>query len=239
MAAGLRPEPGRVLRGSAAQLVTALHFALVPHGFQRWAERLRARARGACSAAHKRRGRAERAPSRQPSLVSDAASCAPESCPIGFAGPHSVLLAAALSLPGLLELRADCSGTSPPARYRPARSRFAECPEDISAVSSLTLRVSGDPRGRRFLTSARRDALPSSSAQLRLPNDHRMIFWIWRFSMNCFQSAALPAALAIALLSGCSSSQSSKSGTYVKLEVHACGYAAVQLGLRATALLRS
>ena len=36
----------------------------------------------------------EPAASQQSSLVSDAASCAPDSCPIGFAGPHSFLLAA-------------------------------------------------------------------------------------------------------------------------------------------------
>jgi hypothetical protein len=72
------------------QLVTALHFALVPHGFSAGLDGFV----HVHAALGEQRGSANaRAASQQPSLVADAASCAPESCPIGFAGPHSVLQA--------------------------------------------------------------------------------------------------------------------------------------------------
>jgi hypothetical protein len=128
-----RSRSSHVKRGAAAhygaslvasclvllQLVTALHFALVPHGFS-------AGLNGFVHV-HASLGerlstiQAERAPSDQPSMVSGAAACAPDSCPIGFAGPHSVLLAAPQAS-GLLAL-AVAAQALPPLRLAVPRSR--------------------------------------------------------------------------------------------------------------------
>jgi hypothetical protein len=76
------------------QLVTALHFALVPHGF----------GAGLSGFVHVHAAASQAAPSRlalerrleerrlAPELVNAGASCISESCPIGFAGQHSALL---------------------------------------------------------------------------------------------------------------------------------------------------
>jgi hypothetical protein len=67
----------------------------------------------------------QRASARQagpvPSVASDVASCASESCPIGFAGPYSVLLAAAQAS-GSLELTANAHAL-PPGRVAVPRGR--------------------------------------------------------------------------------------------------------------------
>ncbi len=85
-----RPVAARALPGLLAlglvllQLVTALHFALIPHalnaglsGFEHVHRALESRA-------------TERAPDR-PSLVTGVPTCAPDACPLGFSGPISVL----------------------------------------------------------------------------------------------------------------------------------------------------
>ena len=97
--AQLRAFPGLVaLCLVALQLVTTLHFALVPHGFD--ADGL--------GFVHVHRALAhatEPAPQR-PTLVTGIASCAPEACPIGFSGPVSASVAgpalASLIAPPLL-----------------------------------------------------------------------------------------------------------------------------------------
>lgn len=70
------------------QLVSALHFALVPHGF----------GAGLGGFVHLHRGRSARAeqprratelPSNRPTLVAGVAACAPDACPLGFSGPPS------------------------------------------------------------------------------------------------------------------------------------------------------
>jgi hypothetical protein len=70
------------------QLVTALHFALIPHGFNAGLSGFEHVHRALVGAA------TERAPDR-PTLVSGAPACAPEACPIGFSGPLSLLLSPA------------------------------------------------------------------------------------------------------------------------------------------------
>ncbi len=80
------------------QLFTVLHFALVPHGFSANLDgfvHVHAPAAQASSKAPR--------PAQRVSVVSGSASCAPDSCPIGFAGPVSALLASA-SLSGLIAL---------------------------------------------------------------------------------------------------------------------------------------
>jgi hypothetical protein len=89
MRRGSRALPGLVALGLVLlQLVTALHFALIPHGFKA----------GSSGFEHVHRvlvGRVtERAPDR-PSLVTGAPTCAPDACPIGFSGPVSAPLAQA------------------------------------------------------------------------------------------------------------------------------------------------
>ncbi|HEY5374887.1 MAG TPA: hypothetical protein VIK01_14490 [Polyangiaceae bacterium] len=96
------------------QLVTALHFALVPHGFSAGLNGF-VHVHAAFAEQRSGAGHAEHVASQRPSLVSDAASCAPESCPIGFAGPHSLLLASAQAA-GLLELAVTAQAL-PPARF--------------------------------------------------------------------------------------------------------------------------
>src|SRR5450432_3427911 len=102
------------------QLVTALHFALVPHcfsaGLNGFVHEHEAHGEQRVGASQ-----AERVPSGQPSVVSGVATCAPESCPIGFAGPHSLLLAAAQAS-GLLQLSVVAQAL-PPARLAVPRAR--------------------------------------------------------------------------------------------------------------------
>ncbi|HEY3253215.1 MAG TPA: hypothetical protein VGJ91_04670 [Polyangiaceae bacterium] len=75
------------------QLVSTLHFALVPHGF----------GVGLSGFVHlhpARAGLAERAPrpratepaSNRPTLVASVAACAPDACPLGFSGPPARLV---------------------------------------------------------------------------------------------------------------------------------------------------
>ena len=98
------------------QLATALHFALIPHGFS-------AELNGFVHV-HSARGAAVRDLHSAPpgtSFVRGTASCEPESCPFGFAGAHSVLLAASASsavLESSVELRA-----APSARVALTRNR--------------------------------------------------------------------------------------------------------------------
>ncbi|MES1176910.1 MAG: hypothetical protein ABUL62_21490 [Myxococcales bacterium] len=85
----VRALPGLVALGLVLlQLATALHFALIPHSFNA----------GLSGFEHVHRVLVNRAIEREPdrpSLVTGAPSCAPDTCPIGFAGPVSVLLAPA------------------------------------------------------------------------------------------------------------------------------------------------
>ena len=102
------------------QLVTALHFALVPHrfsaGLNGFVHEHEAHGEQRVGASQ-----AERVPSGQASVVSSVASCASESCPIGFAGPHSVLVAAAQAS-GSLELAINAHAL-PPGRVAVPRGR--------------------------------------------------------------------------------------------------------------------
>jgi hypothetical protein len=75
------------------QLATALHFALVPHGFSPGLSGF-VHVHAAERAAHSRFAALERRGASAPQLVSGGASCTAESCPIGFAGYHLVLLGA-------------------------------------------------------------------------------------------------------------------------------------------------
>jgi len=95
------------------QLVSALHFALIPHAFGAGSSGLvhLHRAFGAARAGGPQ-GRATEPPSDRPTLVSGIAPCAPDACPIGFSGPASTLVSAcALSsliwLPEVSELAAS------------------------------------------------------------------------------------------------------------------------------------
>jgi hypothetical protein len=91
------------------QLVNALHFALVPHGF----------GAGLGGLVHLHRalagqgehaltsGATQQTPDR-PTLVAGIAACAPEACPLGFSGPPSVpvppsQLSALIWLPAISE----------------------------------------------------------------------------------------------------------------------------------------
>ena len=104
------------------QLVTALHFALVPHGFSAGLNGfVHVHVHAALGETRASTSHAERVAAGRPSLVSNAASCGAESCPIGFAGPHSVLLAAAQAS-GLLEL-AVIARALPALRSAVPRSR--------------------------------------------------------------------------------------------------------------------
>lgn len=96
----VRTPPGAALMALcmvALQLVMALHFALVPHGFSAGLNGF-VHVHGERVA---RAGRAERGPARSrsntPTVVESRAACATESCPVGFAGQHSVLLAGHLA----------------------------------------------------------------------------------------------------------------------------------------------
>ncbi|MET0795056.1 MAG: hypothetical protein ABW061_26295 [Polyangiaceae bacterium] len=84
-----RALPGLLALGLVLlQLATALHFALIPHGFSPGLSGFEHVHRVLVSRA------TERAPDR-PSLVTGVPSCAPDACPIGFSGPVSLLLAQA------------------------------------------------------------------------------------------------------------------------------------------------
>jgi hypothetical protein len=104
------------------QLFTALHFALVPHGFSAGLSgfvHVHAEASRAASARLALERRLERRPA--PELVSGSASCASESCPIGFAGHHSALLGA--SLASTLLAQAIAAPRALPTHYVTPRSR--------------------------------------------------------------------------------------------------------------------
>jgi hypothetical protein len=72
------------------QLVNALHFTLVPHGFGAGLGGLvhLHRAVAGQSEHALTSGATQQTPDR-PALVSGVASCAPEACPLGFTGPPS------------------------------------------------------------------------------------------------------------------------------------------------------
>jgi hypothetical protein len=94
------------------QLATALHFALIPHGFNAGSGGLEHVHRLPVSRA------TERAPDR-PSLVTGVPSCAPDACPIGFSGPVSLLLAqAAITARIALPVAGHGVATAPVARCR-------------------------------------------------------------------------------------------------------------------------
>jgi hypothetical protein len=104
------------------QLVTALHFALVPHGFSAGLNGfVHVHVHAALGQTHASALEAPPPASGRPSLVSGAPSCAPESCPIGFAGAHSALLAAPQAS-GLVAL-ALATRALPLARFAIPRSR--------------------------------------------------------------------------------------------------------------------
>jgi hypothetical protein len=104
----------------ALQVVTALHFALVPHAFNSTLSGfVHVHARAAREA-----GRAEALALRTasaPAFEHESVSCVGDSCPIGFAGPHSTLIVASRVsallgfdlLPALAPIRAQA-----PARNR-------------------------------------------------------------------------------------------------------------------------
>ena len=115
------------------QLVTALHFALIPHGFSAGLNgfvHVHSSVRAArSSAVRELQGSSPRA-----SFVRGSATCAPESCPIGFAGAHSILVASSAS-------SALLAGTSlvpraPSARVTLTRSRVLLSAPKTSPPSS-------------------------------------------------------------------------------------------------------
>ncbi|MEI9939104.1 MAG: hypothetical protein WDO69_17940 [Pseudomonadota bacterium] len=71
------------------QLVSALHFALVPHGFGPGLSGLVHLHRAPPSDAEPRASRATQRTPNRPTLVSGVAACAPDACPLGFSGPLS------------------------------------------------------------------------------------------------------------------------------------------------------
>ena len=102
---------------AALQVVTALHFALVPHAFSaQLTSFVHVHARA------EQRAEASRAStSRTKSVRQGDASCAADSCPIGFAG-HTLLELARFevgtSLPALLPSSAPRLSSHVPARAR-------------------------------------------------------------------------------------------------------------------------
>jgi hypothetical protein len=110
----------------ALQLVSALHFALVPHSFSAGLNgfvhvhgvRAPATRVDSCSALARR---APAAPT--PAIDASDASCSGESCPIGFAG-HPALLLADSDLVGLLAIGLDRDKQRDPGvAYFAARNR--------------------------------------------------------------------------------------------------------------------
>jgi len=85
-----RPLASLALGLVLLQLLGALHFALVPHGFGAGLSGLvhlhRARA---AEREHALDSTATRAAPHRPTLVASIAACAPEACPFGFSGPSS------------------------------------------------------------------------------------------------------------------------------------------------------
>jgi hypothetical protein len=112
------------------QLVTALHFALVPHGFSAGLNGF-VHVHAAPGESPQRVDNARALPGL-PSLISGAASCAPESCPIGFSGPHSLLLSPAPAT-RLLEL-AVLTQSAPPAPVSIARSVLLRAPKTSPSI---------------------------------------------------------------------------------------------------------
>ncbi len=106
----------------ALQLVTALHFALVPHGFSAG---LSGFVHVHEEAVHAVSARSESEVARRasvvPELISGNASCSSDSCPIGFAGHHSVLLGSG-GAPALLAFVVT-SAQAQPGHYVTPRSR--------------------------------------------------------------------------------------------------------------------
>ncbi len=117
------------------QLVTALHFALIPHGFSAGLNGFvhvhEALSEGGRSAVAARRLQSS---PQGASWVSGSASCAPESCPIGFAGAHSVLFASCAAS-ALLELGTAVQA-APSAGVALARSRVLLSAPKTSPPSS-------------------------------------------------------------------------------------------------------
>lgn len=74
----------------ALQLVTALHFALVPHSFSAGLNGF-VHVHGVHAQPSQPDSRSARA-RRASALVASGASCSSEACPIGFAGHHALLL---------------------------------------------------------------------------------------------------------------------------------------------------
>ncbi|HEY4105965.1 MAG TPA: hypothetical protein VGM44_18820 [Polyangiaceae bacterium] len=104
----------------ALQLVTALHFALVPHAFNAGLSGFVHVHVGDARVAKARSSFAERA-LNTPALERASASCSGESCPIGFAGQASTLVSAS-DVSALLGF--DFAPVLEPARVgAPARNR--------------------------------------------------------------------------------------------------------------------
>jgi len=103
----------------ALQLVTALHFALVPHGFSAGLSGfVHVHAEASHAASRLELGRRT---SAAPELVNEGASCTSESCPIGFGGHHSALLGGSQASALLAHLVA--SAPALPSPYAASRSR--------------------------------------------------------------------------------------------------------------------
>jgi hypothetical protein len=102
------------------QLVTALHFALVPHGFSAGLSGF-VHVHAAERAAPSRLAQLERRSVPAPELVGGGASCASDACPLGFAGPHSLLLSA--SAASALPVPAGEPAPARAVRCAPARGR--------------------------------------------------------------------------------------------------------------------
>jgi hypothetical protein len=101
------------------ELVTALHFTLVPHNFSAGLSGF-VHVHAAQRAAQSRFAELEHRSLPAPELVSGGASCASDSCPIGFAGHHSVLLTA--STASALLVTAARAAPARTGHYLPARS---------------------------------------------------------------------------------------------------------------------
>ncbi len=107
----------------ALQLVTALHFALVPHGFN-------ADGRGFVHVHRWLAAATESAPKRlsRPALVTSVASCSPDACPLGFAGPVSTVLASP-ALAGLIAPSFVTSSAAPSLAPLPRKQVLLNAPK--------------------------------------------------------------------------------------------------------------
>lgn len=101
------------------QLVTALHFSLIPHGFNAGLSGFVHVHAVPAAFAHEL-GPERRAASR-PAVTVGSVSCTKDSCPLGFAGPSSVLLGSSQAT-GLVGL-ALAALRAPESRYFKERSR--------------------------------------------------------------------------------------------------------------------